>query len=212
MKTPKSLSDALPTDIELAGKNYPVNFAFDNVIQFFNLLDPQHLTERRMLAAFFLLVPSAQANVSGLTAKQVLTGLNQLVEYINYTPYSGDDGDQMDITGQPLQQAEVQRYYDYDQDSMAIYASFKQVYGMDLWDERGRLHWTKFQALLLALPDNCLFKQIIGIRQSNPKPPTNGNSAELQEYTRQIMLKHQYALKTSFLERLQALDNEQERR
>lgn len=207
MKPMKTLSNDLLTGIVFGKHEYNVNLTFDNVIRFFNLIDPNYLTERRVLAAFFLLVPEAQLDAGRLTQKQIYRLLSELIAYINWSPYSVADSDHVDITGEPLPIHNNPKYYDFEQDAMAIYASFKQVYNVDLWDERGKLHWVKFQALLFGLPENCQFTQIITIRQREiTPPPANDRDANL-EYTRQLALKRRFALKTSLLERLQALDN-----
>lgn len=52
--------------------------------------------------------------------------------------------------------------YDFEQDDYLIVAAFYQVYHIDL--EVETMHWWKFSALLVALPKDTLFMEIVGYR------------------------------------------------
>jgi hypothetical protein len=52
---------------------------------------------------------------------------------------------------------------DYSQDGEYIYAAFKQAYNIDLVDVDG-LHWHKFKALFLSLPENTKMSEIMRLR------------------------------------------------
>lgn len=52
--------------------------------------------------------------------------------------------------------------FSYDFDDGFIYAAFIEQYKIDL--ERTKLHWWKFHALMLALPDSTEFVKVIGYR------------------------------------------------
>lgn len=79
---------------------------------------------------------------------------------------------------------------DFEHDAWAIYAAFRQAYGIDLHKER--LHWWVFLDLLRALPDDTKFAQIVGVRAQPMPPATKYNAAERQRLSR---LKAQYALR-----------------
>lgn len=55
------------------------------------------------------------------------------------------------------------RIIDYVEDGEYIYSSFLQAYGIDLVDVE-ELHWHKFKALLLGLPDSTKMKEIMSMR------------------------------------------------
>ncbi len=57
--------------------------------------------------------------------------------------------------------------YDFEQDDYLIFSAFYQTYGIDL--EKVKLHWWKFSSLLLALPKDTLFMEIVGYRVVNTK-------------------------------------------
>jgi Bacteriophage Gp15 protein len=72
--------------------------------------------------------------------------------------------------------------YDFVKDAELIYASFFAVYKLDLFELQGKLHWRKFEALLLHLDDNSPFKQIIGYRTM--KIPTEKQASK--EYIQHV--------------------------
>ena len=39
-----------------------------------------------------------------------------------------------------------------------------EAYGIDLWDQATKMHWCKFLALFEGIPENCILRQIMGIR------------------------------------------------
>lgn len=61
--------------------------------------------------------------------------------------------------------------YDFEQDDDLIYSAFYQTYGIDL--SNTTMHWWKFYSLLLALPKDTLFMEIVGYRvaDTHDMPP-----------------------------------------
>ena len=57
--------------------------------------------------------------------------------------------------------------YDFEQDDYFIFSAFYQTYGIDL--EKVELHWWKFSSLLLALPKDTLFMEIVGYRVADTR-------------------------------------------
>ena len=49
-------------------------------------------------------------------------------------------------------------------DGAYIFASFMQAYRIDLIEEIGKLHWKKFNALIVGLPEGTKFVEVIKIR------------------------------------------------
>lgn len=80
---------------------------------------------------------------------------------------------------------------DFNHDSGYIYASFMQVYGIDLYKVASKLHWCKFTSLFDGLPEDCIIKQIMHIRAQDIPAPTKHNYGEIQRLTE---LKTLYAL------------------
>lgn len=83
------------------------------------------------------------------------------------------------------------RVLDFGQDAEYIYASFLQAYGLDLIEQRGKLHWKKFFALFEGLPDDTKIRQIMRIRSAEPPRPNKYNQEEIRSL---MELKSYYAL------------------
>ena len=81
--------------------------------------------------------------------------------------------------------------YDLEQDAEYIYASFLQDYGIDLFEQQGKLHWYQFKALLAGLSETTKFKRVLEIRQM--PLPTGKNSGKHRAEVEKI--KKAYALK-----------------
>ena len=82
-------------------------------------------------------------------------------QYIAKQPY-GDEGEpNVDGNGQAVT---PQKYYSFTQDAEAIYASFREQYGINLLQEKGKLHWDEFKALFAGLGPNTYFQRIVEIR------------------------------------------------
>lgn len=180
--------------LRIAGKDYQVDLSFDKVINFYRKCEPDTMNTNRLLTAFFELCPQA---VGQITKEEAADGLFLLSEYISYTPY-GYSGS-TDITGETIESNdEDTKFYDYEQDAMAIYASFKIYAGIDLYDEIGRLHWIKFKAIFDALPDESQIKRIIKIRQYEPTAEERKDGQFMASLAQQRQF---YRLKTSQQER-----------
>jgi Bacteriophage Gp15 protein len=64
-----------------------------------------------------------------------------------------------------------------------------QAYHIDLIEEQGKLHWSKFNALLAGLPDGTKLIEVMKIRAWKPQ---KGDSAK--EKQRMRALQEEYAL------------------
>lgn len=180
--------------LHIAGKDYDINLSFDKVIKFYRACEPDAMNINRLLTAFFELCPDAKGQI---TKEDAADSLFLLSEYISYAPY-GYSGN-TDITGETIESNEEDtKFYDYEQDAMAIYASFKIYAGIDLYDEIGRLHWIKFKAIFDALPDDSQIKRIIKVRQYEPTAEERKDGQFMASLAQQRQF---YRLKTSQQER-----------
>ena len=57
--------------------------------------------------------------------------------------------------------------YDFVCDGALIAAAFAQAYGLDLTHPATRLHWWRFRALLLGLPESTVFARVVGWRTAD---------------------------------------------
>lgn len=169
----------LPTSVADNGKTYKLTPAFDNVLNMFETMDGKSDSERVELAKYYLFKRPKNVPISAVQAAvDLVLGKN-----------SG---------------RKEQKVFDPIQDSQMIYASFRQAYGINLFDELGKLHWWEFNALLQGLPADTMFARIVQIRTQPLPEPTKYNAKERAEL---IRLKHDYALQMSEKEREENLQN-----
>lgn len=165
----------LPYSVTYQGRKYDLTPAYDNVLTMF--ADVEGVPEHRVpeiMGYYLLRNPSKD------------TGLLQAVSAVLFPPAK----------------TVHQKSMDFVQDGQLIYAAFMQAYGMDLNDQRGKLHWWKFTALLRGLPSNTRFMEVVQIRTKPLPAPTKHNA---QERAQLIRLKQEYALELTAEEREQQL-------
>lgn len=152
-----SLSRGILTDYTINGKKRPLNMAYDNVLRWYDLLAKKDINdEKKALITLKMFTGVTVADVG--IAVQFFKVLS---EYLAQAPYDSN-APTTDIAGNPQT---APKLYDFEADSAAIYAAFMECYGIDLIEQRGRLHWDKFTALLAGLSEKTYFKQIVSIRQ-----------------------------------------------
>ena len=167
----------LPYSVTYKGRKYDLTPAYDNVLTMF--ADVEGVPEHRVpeiMGYYLLRVPSKD------------TGLLQAVSAVLFPPAK----------------TVHQKSMDFIQDGQLIYAAFMQAYGIDLNDQRGKLHWWKFTALLRGLPSNTRFMEVVQIRTKPMPAPTKHNA---QERAQLLRLKQEYALELSAEEREQQLQD-----
>ena len=172
----------LPFAVVYGGKTYKLKPFFDNVLKTFALQKEQDLSERnRLEISLDLLVKSKHSKLS----EQDKVGLlNAVYDVLMDAPPSEPDG-----------RAPI---FDFEQDAGYIYASFLSDYGLDLYEQQGRLHWWAIVQLFRGLSDGTKIVQVMQIRAKPIPAPTKHNADERAQLAK---LKAQYALKISQEER-----------
>jgi len=181
------LFDKLPDSIQVNGKEYAVNMAFDNILHILEMLKDDRLSD----------------------GVKVLTGLNMLFEELPDLPFEelivvwgeafnallGQEQEiEYDLKGNPMpkrSKEEKKKVFDFSQDSDYIFSSFMQDYGINLFKEQGELHWYEFNSLLNGLSENTKLRKVIEIRQA-PFPKGSENAKKREELRK---LKKIYELK-----------------
>ncbi len=166
-----SLTEKLIQSIAYQGREFPIDLSYDNVLRFYQLLDDADFDEgEKIIAAFHIFFDEEVPN----DPKFLMNVFQLLGEYVSASPYGGDEADSQGG------QAPI-RYFSFQQDAPAIYASFMEQYGIDLIEEQGRLHWDKFKALLDGLGPDTQFRRIIAIRQRTTDGLEGEEQAALME-------------------------------
>ena len=178
------LNKKLETEIEINGQIYPLNMAFNNVMDFLEIVGNASLNglERMHYGLYQLL-----GTVPELTAEELFKVFNEILT--NFIQ-DGEQEVEVDLGGNPMPIKKEKPVQDLKHDAPYIFVSFKQAYGIDLIEEQGKLDWRLFKIYLRELPDDSRLKQIVQIRVQ--KPPTGKGTAKERE--RMQKLKRIYAL------------------
>ena len=89
--------------------------------------------------------------------------MKMLNKLINAEPY---------LSGGSSTSGSMVQSFSWSKDAGMIEAAFLQNYQIDLMEEQGKMHWTKFKALFDGLSDNTRLIKIIQIRQTTPSAVT----------------------------------------
>lgn len=152
MQSPLLGSHALPTEVALGGRAFPIRHDFRDGVRFETLMFDERLPDEAKLPAalriWYETMPPAAMLSEAIDAMLDFYRCGKVP-----TPDVGGDT-------APL--------YSYVHDYDLIYAAFLQSYGIDLLDPETRLHWWRFRAMLAALPADCQLMRVIGYRAAKP--------------------------------------------
>ncbi len=96
-----------------------------------------------------------------------------------------------------------QKVFDFEFDGEYIYSSFMEDYGIDLIEQRGKLHWKKFLALFQGLSEKTKIREVMKIRSMEIPQLNRHNRKEIQSI---MELKSYYALPVQGIGGKQGLD------
>lgn len=182
------LNDPLVTSFSFCEKEYPIDLAFDNVLDVFDVLNDSNLFKKQKID----LVIELLVGETDLTWFEKL-GMWEFIrsEFIFLGENSQPETDEL---GNELPDRPSKRTLNLVHDAKYIYASFRQI-GINLFAEQGKLSWQEFQALLESLPDDTIMQRIIQIRNWEPQ---KGMDAKEKKKMRE--LKRKYALPNTLRE------------
>ena len=172
----------LPYSVEYNGRVYKLTPAYDNVINMYQALMGDLLEHEKIDLIKYYLFDEDEKNID-------IGAINAAINV---------------LFPKPSRNQETKKVFDFYQDAPYIYSAFLQAYHLDLFEERGKLHWLKFSALLSSIPDNTKLSQIMQIRMAEIPKPTKYNGDLRAKLIKQ---KQMYALEVSDNERQMALKN-----
>ena len=181
------INKKLETEIDIDGKIYQINMAFNNIMDFLEIMNNPKLADiEKIHYGFYQLL----GEVPELEPEELLRVFEDIIrnfiqDEIMEVP--------VDLEGNPMPVKKEKPVQDLELDASYIFVSFKQAYNIDLIDEQDKLDWRKFKVYLRELPDDSRLKQIINIRVQ--KLPTGKHAAKERE--RISKLKRIYALPDS---------------
>lgn len=152
-----SLTQDPLNEVVFGGKTYRLDLAFDTVIQYLKLSTDDELSEEeKAVYAIELFLDEQDLPSDPKFYELVFKAVN---EEITSDPYGNNIA-----SDNPFGLAPV-KYFDYEQDAEAIFASFMSEYHINLLEQRGKMHWRTFKALFNGLSENSYMQRIISIRQ-----------------------------------------------
>lgn len=176
------LNNRLTTSFLFDGVEYPIDLAFDNVLDVLDVLDDESLRDHEKSdICLTLLIGDYEHDPIDLW--------NHI--YTEFIQSKQEEPIQYDRRGNPVpvvkEEDDDKQLYDIVQDAEYIYSSFQQAYGMNLFDVQGSLHWQEFRALLSGLPSGTILQKIIQIRAWKP---SKGDSPKDREDMRKLQKVH----------------------
>lgn len=136
--------------------------AFDNVIKMFEVLKDNLLVDKDKLFVALALITDIKPEIIMKIDEPIQ------MELLTYLVDEFVMSDKPVLTPSSEIGKKPKEYYNITQDADYIYASFMQDYGIDLFEQQGKLHWYKFKALLAGLSDETKFKRVVEIRMKDP--------------------------------------------
>lgn len=188
--------DVLPTSIRVDGEDYLIDMSFDNVLKMFDLIKQKNVNgNQKLTLCMQLLFPHLRMDgLKKLNKDDMMKWINVFNQVFEHLFNSDIEEPERDLKGNimPKRKKETkEQFLSLQQDVPYIYASFMHQYKIDLFEERGKLHWYKFKWLLDGLDDNTKLQKVISIRRSElPKGSKNQKARKEMSEAKRI-----YALK-----------------
>lgn len=184
------LTDRLNDSIEYNGKLIELQLYFDTVLRSFELWQDDELSDEEKVDVFLEMFVDNIDDIEDMVIHEKVRLVNVIIERFIL--------EQQEMEQQVASKAEGstanKKLYDMEKDAQFIYASFLYDYGIDLFEQHGKLHWRKFKALFNSLSKDSKFMEVVGIRAADIPKPNKYNQKERQ---RLIDLKRLYRLEGS---------------
>lgn len=164
--------------IEFHGEVYPLDLAYDTVLNVQRMFRERLLSDSDMLIEALKIFGIDEKSISRLTWPERSELLNLIFEE--------------KIKTKPRPRVGKSRIlFDFEEDGEYIYASFMQDYGIDLIEQQGKLPWRRFIALFEGLSGKAKIKEVMKYRGMELPAPNGKNDKEIQEL---MEIKTYYAL------------------
>lgn len=180
----RKLVDELVLEIEGKEQTSPLLLSFDRVLKVFELWKDDEVSD--IMRPFLALRILTGVSFDFLSFEEALEVVQAIFEEHIQTAEKEDDVE-YDLAGNVMKSSTSKepekRLYNVKHDGAYIFASFMQAYKIDLIEEIGKLHWKKFNALLVGLPEGTKFVEVVKIRSYEPQ---KGDSQEYIDNMRKL--------------------------
>lgn len=183
------LTRKITDELIIGDHTYQMNLSFDVVLKIIELVNDQSVPNT--VKAFIALKMLTDKDLTSVLTLEESFEVFELVfnEHIKLV----EEEQVVDLKGNiiPIKttQSKIKpKLYSLKHDAEYIYASFMQAYGIDLFEEQGKLHWKKFNALFNGLPSNTKMVEVINIRAWKP---SKGESTKYKEHMRSLQKEYE---------------------
>lgn len=188
------ISKRMDDRLVLNGKEYQLFLSFDNVLKVFDMWSDDRFPVqiKPQLALVKLTNSSDFKNMDFETALNIYS---EVFDKHIKSVRAIDAVERYDLEGNVIPRKpredsdDGEPLYSIKYDGEFIFSSFMQAYHIDLIEEQGKLHWSKFNALLAGLPEGTKLIEVMKIRAWKPQ---KGDSSK--EKQRMRALQEEYAL------------------
>ena len=168
-----SLSWGIDDSVVVNQRIYPLDLEYSKVLRWYEMWKDETLSEEyRVFLSLIMILdgdwdtpPKSYAELIEYVHQDDLTELSNAIIHRIVGDQVASTTVTRDLKGNIIED-EQKNFYDIEEDSGYIYASFLMDYQIDLIEarEKGSLHWDKFNHLLSGLSEGTRFKKVIEIR------------------------------------------------
>lgn len=152
-----NIYDTYPDSVEVDGRSYKLNLAYDRVLRVFDLEDAEDLTAADKITVQCAWLLAETEDIPEDIQKQI-----DIIKSVFELFPKGE-------------KQNGERYIDFHQDAAIIRSGFLRTYGIDLIHDK--IHFFQFMELLADLPSDTALMRTVDIRQ-RPVPAPNKHNAE----------------------------------
>lgn len=159
-----SIDKPLPDTLTLDGKKYKLTLYFDRVIRFYDMMRDKRSewTDPEKIDIAYSWLVASPKNAAMTEKYAVIMAVND--DWLNDRRKNVSSGNRRTAVN-------------FIADSPYIYAAFRQYYGINLFEQRGKLLWWEFLAMFDSLPEESKIKEIMYIR-TRDMPEYNGHNSD----------------------------------
>lgn len=154
------LTDLLPHNVEIDGKEVPINWGFRTSVKFAIIIEDADLKEEeKLLKGLELYYPTRERDIFNIKE-----AINKMLWFFNCGEVDEDD-EYISKQIRASNKNSDKKAFSYKYDSDLIYPAFWEQYGIDLAE--ANIHWWKFRSLFSCLNDNLQISKIMNYRTAD---------------------------------------------
>lgn len=202
--------DELETELRVGRLFLKLDLTFDNVINFYLMMDDEELSDGEKVAIGLQLLVDNYEIISDLPPKEQYDIWTLIINKF-IKPKKTEQELKMEEEAKKAKEnnkdfdqneSEDKKIFDFEIDGERIFASFMMDYNIDLFEQKGKMDFRKFLALLNGLSEKTPLMQVMNIRQMEI-PQLNKYNGKQVAKMRKLKAKYQIG-KTDYN---QSLDN-----